>query len=383
MAKSYLGQDVFSKALDRLMKCYSEGHRMIISFSGGKDSGVLFELAYLAAEATGNLPVEVVMRDDEIMYPGTFEYAERIARRPNVNFHWISARQGQINIFNRENPFFWVFDPYLDPSQWVREPPYDLIEWDLENTDMYTMVNPTKYEPPPKKKTVSVVGIRTQESQNRNFAILSSRGSRSYASKDKRMFMLYPIYDWTTGDIWKAINDNKWDYNEAYDVLMKMGVAPDKQRIALIAMTTMGIDNLQLAAKAWPRWFDKVCTRLPGVHSVVSYGDKALLPIRKYDETWEVCFKRTCITTAPEWIRKRSVYAMETLLNKHASHSRQPFPEVEVCKLCKASWKKLAEALYTGDPFKVKFPWLPNAEPSDFRPEDKRRWPKSHLRKRN
>lgn len=383
MAKKFLEKDVFTKAVERLMKVYTEGHRVVISFSGGKDSGVLFELAYIAAEATGNLPVEVVMRDDEIMYPGTFEYAERIARRPGVNFHWISARQGQINIFNRDNPFFWVFDPYLKPEQWVRQPPADLIEWDLENNDMYTMVNPTKYPNPPGKKLVSVVGIRTQESQNRNFAILTARGPRSYSSKDKRMFMLYPIYDWTVSDIWKAIKDNHWDYNEAYDVLMKMGISAEQQRIALIAMTPMGVPNLQLAAKAWPRWFDRVCERLPGVHSVVNYGDRALLPIRRAGENWEDCFKRTCIETAPTWIKSRSIFAMKYLLSKHSNHSESNFPEVEKCRVCKASWKIMAEVMYTGDPFKVKFPWLANLEPYMFRPEDTRRWPKSHLRSKN
>jgi hypothetical protein len=109
--RAKIGVDVFEAALDRLVSLYADGHRLVYSFSGGKDSGVCLELGIMAATMTNRLPVDVIMRDDEIMYPGTFEYAERVAARPEVAFNWIYACQPVVNTFNRENPFFWVFDP--------------------------------------------------------------------------------------------------------------------------------------------------------------------------------------------------------------------------------------------------------------------------------
>ena len=76
--KEFLGLNVFDQAIDRLVKEYKDGHRIVVSFSGGKDSTVCLELCIIAATMTNRLPVDVVMRDEEIMHPGTYEYCERI-----------------------------------------------------------------------------------------------------------------------------------------------------------------------------------------------------------------------------------------------------------------------------------------------------------------
>lgn len=377
MGRKVIQKDVFQAAYDRLYDCYKEGHRLVVSFSGGKDSGVLLEMAILAARSAGKLPVEVMFRDDEILYPGTAEYVERTAQRPEVNMHWIVNRQAAPNIYNREMPFYWCFDPLLQPEQWVRIFP-DYAEEDLENINLYYLVNPQKYPNPPGKFTVAVVGIRTTESRNRLFAIQSSKGSRSYAPDNPNLFNLYPIYDWTEGDVWKAVKDNKWDYNEAYSVLAKMGVTVSRQRLSQIAMTAIGVDNLAIASRAWPKWFDKVCTRLPGIRQVVYYGDRVLRPIRHTTETWEECFYRTCVNNAPKWISDRSTQCAARMLASHAAHSQEPFPEVQPCKACKQSWKTLANALYSGDPFHIEIPWLLDVEPKMFRASETRSWPKTH-----
>lgn len=350
---------------------------MIVAFSGGKDSGITLELAIQAAKMTGNLPVECVFRDDEILYPGTEEYVTRTYHRPEVKMHWVVNRQAEPNIFNRKMPYWWAFDWEMAPEDWVREPPA-FAEYDMENINLYYMINPTKYPAPSLKKLVAVVGIRTLESRNRLFAIQSSKGARSYASDDKRLMMLYPIYDWTDGDIWKAYKDFKWDYNSAYDVMAKMGIPPGKQRLSQIAMSTIGLTNLKLAAKAWPRWFDRVCDRLPGIRQVVYYGSRALLPERRETETWKDCYQRTCIDSSPDWIVARSIKVRDFYTATHQNHAHEDLPEVTPCNVCKVSWKSLTHAMFSGDPFHISINWLPDVEPSEFRKSETRKWPKTH-----
>ena len=77
MPRRYLNKSVFDLAIDRMVDLYEEGHRIVVSFSGGKDSGICLEICIIAATMTGRLPVEVVMRGEEIMLPGTFEYSKR------------------------------------------------------------------------------------------------------------------------------------------------------------------------------------------------------------------------------------------------------------------------------------------------------------------
>jgi predicted phosphoadenosine phosphosulfate sulfurtransferase len=117
MPRRRLEENVFDAALERLTALYADGHRIVVSFSAGKDSGVCLELVILAARSTDRLPVEVVMRDEEVMYPGTFEYAERVACRPEVEFHWLVAHQPIVNVFDRVSPYFWTFDPLLSPEE--------------------------------------------------------------------------------------------------------------------------------------------------------------------------------------------------------------------------------------------------------------------------
>ncbi|MRS03821.1 hypothetical protein EG832_11465, partial [bacterium] len=319
MPKRYKSENVFDAALDRLINLYREGHRVLVSFSAGKDSGVCVELCILAATMTDRLPVEVIMRDEEIMYPGTFEYAERIASRPEVKFYWHYACQPIVNVYNRKNPYFWVFDPLLKPDEWVRTPP-DYAER-IHEQNIQGLINNIKFPAPTGKDTYIVLGLRTSESTNRYMGLLSSGSHLTRRLGDNGCYECRPIYDWEDGDIWKSIHDNKWDYNKAYDTMHRLGIHRDRLRIAPPTLTVAGIDSMLMASRAWPLWFEKVCKRLQGVRLAAQFGKRSISPIRKLNETWEDCFYRTCINEAPEWIAERSKQAVSIVLKNHARHS--------------------------------------------------------------
>lgn len=366
MPRIALQNDVFTEALDRLLVLYAGGHRIVCSFSGGKDSTICVELCIIAASMTGRLPVDVMMRDEEIMFPGTFEYAERMQERPEVRFHWLIANQPIVNVFNREAPYFWVFDPLLDPEQWVRKPP--AIAQHIDDINIEHITIPSRFPPEPGKELYAVVGLRTQESRTRLYSIFSSKGyltkTNPQGTRNAR-----PIYDWTDGDVWRAIRENHWDYNIAYDSLMKMGMPRARLRIAPPTLNYHGLEELQLAARIWPKWFDRVCQRLPGVRSVTLFGKRAAQPTRHGKETWQEVFQRECIEDAPGWIADRATQYSTQILRQHARHSTTPFPDMTPCRSCfrnVGSWRALCYALYNGDPFSLKAD-LPYVEPEFFR----------------
>lgn len=370
-----LNLNVVDAAVQRMMELYKTDHRIIVAFSGGKDSGVAVEICRIAAKRVGRSSIEVWMLDDEIMYPGTFEYAERIAEQKDINFHWMVAGEPMPAVWNRQSPYWWIFDDRIDPDQWVRKPPAYAKK--INAIDLYEMVNPISFPPPKGKRLFIVIGNRVEESRARMMSIHST-SSFITGKTPEGAYKVYPIYDWTVGDIWKAVADNKWDYNSAYSVLFKMGMKPADMRIAPPTMTWFGMMGLQIASKAWPKWYDKVEARIPGAKAIAHFGLRAVMPLRRSSETWKECYQRECIDDAPPWIAKRAKDAIDRMLSAHANHSNKPFPEVDDCTVCgttqTGSWRSLANVMYTGDPYSLKATFLPYVQPNEFRPDDTRVW---------
>jgi len=353
MPRLVTGRNVFDEALARLCDLMGEGHRLVCAFSGGKDSTIVLELSLLAAQLTGYGPLDVVMRDDEIMYPGTFEYAERVAARDEVRFHWLVMGQPCTNVYNRESPYWWVFDERLEPSAWVREPP-TWATWLRHENSIDRMVVPERFPPPPERDLFSVMGLRGSESRARLCSIFNAKGAATKPNKyGVRNFR--PIYDFEDSDVWRAIAENKWDYNRCYDVFARMGIRRDKLRVAPPLMKADLL--LPIAAKAWPQWFERVARRCPGARTGAQFGKLASQPVRRLGETWRECFQRVCIDEAPAWVAERARVMGAAVIKRHSNHAAHPLPDVKPCTSCSGatgSWKKLCFAMYDGDPFASK-----------------------------
>lgn len=394
MARRYLPNNVYDEAVERMAALFDEGHRIVVSFSAGKDSCCALEVTLAAAAMTNYGPVDVVLRDEEALFPGSYEYADRVARRHGeVVFHHFIAMQPIVNCFNRESPYWWIFDQDLDPEDWVRMPPgfEEAGRPALEPGTIWTpdgwtegskveviaekhieaMVTPERFPVAEGKTIFDVLGLRVSESRGRLFGIYSSGGYLTQPRKLTGVRKARPIYDWSDSDVWKAIADNKWDYNDAYNILHRLGAPRHDLRIAPPTMNAAGTRVLARARQAWPRWFDKLERRCPGVKTAAQFGIRAVTPQRGKGETWEECFKRTCIEEAPEWIQPRAQRVMERILSAHSRHSTANLPEVNACWQCAGdagSWKQMATYLYLGDPFAIKTGSILKAvEPEFFR----------------
>ena len=87
--KHFLGMDVFAAARLRLEEIFDSFERVYVSFSGGKDSGLVVQYALEIAREKGRLPLDVLHVDLEAWYAHTDAFVTRIMTRPDVRPCWV------------------------------------------------------------------------------------------------------------------------------------------------------------------------------------------------------------------------------------------------------------------------------------------------------
>ena len=74
--QKFTDKSVLEHSLERIRTAYDRFDRVIVSFSGGKDSTAVLNLALEVARERGKLPLEAVFFDEESIHPTTIEYVE-------------------------------------------------------------------------------------------------------------------------------------------------------------------------------------------------------------------------------------------------------------------------------------------------------------------
>jgi len=83
--KEYINENVYEETLKRIRYLYDSFDKVIVSFSGGKDSTALLNCALVVAKEKNKLPLKAVFFDEEAIHPPTIEYVERIRQNPDID----------------------------------------------------------------------------------------------------------------------------------------------------------------------------------------------------------------------------------------------------------------------------------------------------------
>jgi predicted phosphoadenosine phosphosulfate sulfurtransferase len=87
----------------------------------------------------------------------------------------------------------------------------------------------------------------------------------------KDVYNAYPIFDFTTKDVWTANGKFNWTYNKLYDIFYMAGVGIEQQRVASPFLSTAQ-DSLKLYRIIEPNTWGKLLSRVNGVNFTGIYG---------------------------------------------------------------------------------------------------------------
>lgn len=249
MGKRYLEVDVHEAALSRLRRIYSDFPRVYLSFSAGKDSGVLFHLALRVAREFGR-PLDVLFIDLEAQYRHTIEFAERCLAIADVHPAWICLPLNLRNAVSQIRPNWTCWDADARDI-WVRGMPShpavvnesrlaDLgWGWFRKGMEFERFIVDYAYQFGGGERTCCLIGVRATESLHRYLSVARDgiAGKPKWADLNwttrirKDLYNAYPIYDWLPEDVWGANGRFGWDYNRIYDLFYKAGVPMKDMRI--------------------------------------------------------------------------------------------------------------------------------------------------------
>jgi len=311
----------------------------------------MFHLA--AAEAIKKkVKIDVLFIDLEAQYKATIDHVKAMfgLYKDHINIHWVCIPLTLRNSLSVFHPS-WIC--WEHGREWVREKP---------NNDSFVFCYPSmEFEEftycfgkwfAKDKLTACLVGIRTDESLNREMALQSIKESyNQWTTKiHKNVFNCYPIYDWKVSDLWVYTRKENKMHNKIYDLMQQAGVPLKDQRIC----QPYGDDQkkgLWLYHLLEPETWDKVLNRVSGVgghehtkESKINKPDK--LSWKKY---CELLINSMPATTKNHYIERITKYCKSWENRGYGDGICNIVPDNIERRNIAPSWKAISKAILKND----------------------------------
>jgi predicted phosphoadenosine phosphosulfate sulfurtransferase len=236
--------------MERIGYIFSRFDNIYVSFSGGKDSGVLLNLVldYMRRNRISR-KISLLHIDVEASYKATMDFVEKMymENADLIEPYWVCLPMTTTNAVSMYEPY-WIFWDPDKREKWVRPmPEYPFIIREGNNPFGFYRQNMTFEEFTGRfgewlnrfknaEKTACLVGIRSDESLNRYRAVsrddkATFEGKKYSTRISDTVYNFYPVFDWKTTDIWVYNGKFRKPYNHIYDLFYKAGVPLSKMRI--------------------------------------------------------------------------------------------------------------------------------------------------------
>ena len=356
------GGNVLEAARTRVAKMFDDFDYVVVSFSGGKDSTAVLNLCLDEAKKRNALPLQVIFFDEEAIAPDTEDYVRRVAQLPEVDLKWFCVPLRHRNGAAQEDGY-WFPWAEEDRDKWVRPlPPEAITEipgLDMSNLDHRAgIADFVPYILDPKKGRAAVaLGIRAAESMTRLKAVVARNRENAWVipADDRTPWFTkcYPVYDWTTQDIWTAPAQLGWDYNHFYDVLEMAGVSHHGQRCAP-PYGDEPLRGLHLWQETYPELWDKMVERVPGAAAAARYANTELYgayePLTLAEgQTPQEHIREIINQHASDEMRNAAADAVRKMIKRHYRKTAEPISLNVKHPDTGLAWRTLAKAARTAD----------------------------------
>ena len=337
MKREYSQQNVYDALQDRLKFIFEEFDNIYLSFSGGKDSGLLlnlvldFQQKYYPSKKIG-----VFHQDFEAQYTVTTEYITRTFQRikDQVEPYWVCLPMATRTALSSYEMYWYPWD---DTKQdiWVRpipEYPYVInlakpfthYRYQMHQEDLAKQFGRFYKEKHGNGRTVCLLGMRADESLQRYSSFINKKygyQNECWISRQfKDVWCASPLYDWSNSDVWCANYRFNYDYNNLYDLYYKAGLKIDQMRVAS-PFNDYSKDALNLYRVIDPEIWTKLVGRVRGANFGAIYGKTKAMGYRSIalpeGHTWK-SYTHFLLDTLPA--RLRNNYAKKFNTSIHFWH---------------------------------------------------------------
>ena len=332
MIREYGTEDVYEALQQRLAFIFEEFDNIYLSFSGGKDSGLLLNMTMdFQKKFYPEKRIGIFHQDFEAQYTVTTQYIERTFERlkEDAELYWVCLPMATRTALSSYEMFWYPWDD-TKKEAWVREmPKYDYVI-NLENNPITTYRYRMHQEDLAKqfgrwyrishgnKKTVCLLGMRADESLQRYSAFLNKRygyKNECWISRQfKNVWCASPLYDWDLEDIWHANYIFNYDYNRLYDLYYMAGLKASQMRVAS-PFNDYSKDSLNLYRVLDPEIWAKLVGRVQGANFACIYARSKAMGYRSITlpegHTWE-SYTRFLLDTLPVRLRNNYVKKFNT-----------------------------------------------------------------------
>lgn len=317
MGKNYNSKvNVYEASKQRIDFIFKNFKKIYLSFSGGKDSGVMLNLVIdYMKENSIKEKIGLMVMDNEANYNHSLDFMHRIIQS-NIEYldvYWCClpiTLPCTVSSYATD----WQCWGVEDENKWIKPMPKNDYIVNIDNHNMPFFRENMGYDEfwdkfgdwyAQGQECACLIGIRTDESLNRYRAIMNDKkgmkqGKYWTKKNTSLVYNCYPIYDWRTDDVWIANYKFEWDYNKLYDIFYRAGLTVAQMRVASPFMSEAKSSlNLYrvIDAEIWSR----LCARVSGANFMATYGKQISYKSFKLPEghTWK-SFTKFLLDTLPK-----------------------------------------------------------------------------------